>query len=173
MTRNTDSNYIKPVFIVGMVVFFCLFSTSALKSVGAYHFAVFYSVSYFAAGFVFYYIYLFMQFSIKFGCVFAFITLVIFFVSEKMRLLTFFSLRVFFCSNTLAYPAKILMAILCRSIFIEIRKGLNCFAITTFLGYDWFRHNRFLNKRLCLEPVARYTLAVGSSYYNNEMGGIQ
>jgi len=38
-------------------------------------------------------------------------------------------------------------------VFVKLRKWFDLLAFRTSLGYDLLRHNRFLNKRLCLEPV--------------------
>jgi len=59
----------------------------------------------------------------------------------------------FACNNGIAYSISSFVA-------IGMTKVINFLAN----HYDLFRHNRFLNKRFCLEPVAAQT-AVGSTYY--------
>ncbi len=49
---------------------------------------------------------------------------------------------------------------------IKFRKGFCFFANTASFCYNWFRHNRFLNKRFCLEPTAAHT-AIGLFYNTN------
>lgn len=78
----------------------------------------------------------------------------------------FFALSINPLIYVLAYSAIASKAIFCRAIFVKFRKRFNLFAFPTSFCYDLLRHNRFLNKRLCLEPVARYALAVGLFYDN-------
>jgi len=95
----------------------------------------------------------------------AFLALVIAFV----RSLAFFALAVLFST----YFTMRLIAIFATLVFRKFRKWFDFFALATSFRYDLLSHNRLLNRRLCLEPVAGHTPAVGSLYYSRPIGGVK
>lgn len=47
----------------------------------------------------------------------------------------------------------IMMAVFCITALIKFRNWFGLLASATSFRYDYLRHNRFSNKRLCLEPL--------------------
>jgi len=60
--------------------------------------------------------------------------------------------------------APIEEAVLPASVFGKFRNWLSLLAFGTVFGHDLLGHNRFSNKRLCLEPVAEYS-CIRLAYY--------
>lgn len=81
--------------------------------------------------------------------------------------LAFFAFSITFFRSALADFAISLMTIFGFRMFVELRDWFDFFASAASFRYDLLRHFRFSNKRLCLEPVAGHTPAVGSLYYTN------
>lgn len=78
---------------------------------------------------------------------------------------TFVALSVLF----LAYFTPRSIAICITYIFVKFRQWFDFFAFRALFGYALLRHGRIsLIERLCLEPVARHALAVGSLYCNRK-----
>ena len=92
-----------------------------------------------------------------------FITSLTFFALAKLFLVSLVSCALIVCSLTILTTC--LKSISRRTVFVIFRGRFYFFAMTASFCYDCLRHGFFLIKKLCLEPVARYTLAVGSLYY--------
>lgn len=100
-------------------------------------------------------------------CYFAFFCLVVsfsrnltfycFFITKftsAMCCFALFCLVIFLIAFRLADFAITLIAVFLAAVFVEFRQWLGFFAFGTSFRYDGFRHNRFLYKRFCLEPIA-------------------
>lgn len=101
----------------------------------------------------------------------AFFGWTVFVISTPLSCFAFFSLAVFFRALTTTYFTPVGVAILLRTVFTELGKWFDFFAFGTSFGYALLSHFRLQYRRFWLEPVARYALAVGSSYYNGLQGG--
>ena len=75
----------------------------------------------------------------------------------------FWSFVIFFNSLICAYFAICSKSIWSSTVLIELRSDL--FANSASFGYDCLRHNRLLDRRLCLEPNAGPIPVSGSLYY--------
>lgn len=170
MTRNTNRNYIKPIFrfvTLPMVIFLGRFwaimtkqksgrnqSASPNSVIGSILSLMVFGMSNMIA---------FLS-SFMFFCL-----AIIFFVGFP-----FFALMITFCSSFI-----FCCFIICRTtiftirsmvtfstlVFIKLQKRFVFFATGAYFCYDCFRHFRFSCKRLCLEPVAGYAPAIGLFYY--------
>ena len=165
MTIITHRNNVKPMFFLVslmMVIFFCGVTTRALQRAGFKQL--------FGSNQLFYF----------FSSLYPIWMLVpIFFTCSSVNIIAFFCLVISSDFFSMVFFAPISFAIqffvnrttrfayIPMFVFkpIKIRNGFNMIAVRTCFCYNRLRHNRFLNKRFCLEPVARYPLAVGLSYY--------
>ena len=95
-----------------------------------------------------------------------------FFCFSIFFLITFL---VYFISFTLlirfhTYFTKTRITIFSTAILVELKKWFNLVAFRTIFRaisyFDWFRHDFFLIKKLCLEPLQSQSL-YGSFYYTN------
>ena len=175
MTRNTNSNYIKPMLrdISQIVmVLLCLFAARTLQSANSRHFTCFDGVINSAFCFDFSQI-IFMPFTLSFvmrlitSFCFNIFWLIFFLISLAISL-TVFSLTKLSLISFSAIFAATLKSIFRSLICIKFRDWFDLLASTAFFRYDFVRHNQFLNSWLCLEPVTRYALVVGSfnsNYY--------
>lgn len=76
--------------------------------------------------------------------------------------------------SLMAVFALIYKSILHFGMFIKFQSWFNILASTASFRFNWFRHGRLLLiSDYCLEPVASYTLAVGSLYCSRFMGGVK
>lgn len=151
MTRNTYRNNIKPILrgiAFMMMVLFCLFGTvMARQSIRSGQFAISNSVAYSISSFS------------PTGMCF------IYFSSASF---TFFCFSKFLAKMISTRFAVMLITIPTCISFEKLRNRFGFLAMKTSFRYDCLKHNRFSNKRLCLEPVAAQT-AVGSFYINKDM----
>lgn len=95
------------------------------------------------------------------------------FISQTIffdRLYSFHAFSIFLAGYFSTRFALPLISILCGSVLIEIIQCFTQIATRTSFCYNRFRHDSFsFLERLCLGPVARYSLAVGSLYSNNSL----
>ena len=183
MARNTNRNNIKPMLrlIVGVMILFCLCGTIiALQSINSGQFASLYSIthctfSFFSIGIL--QVVMFMGSNLNSYALFAlFILFLIGFELFTFLLITFlssfavFCLLVFFAIFQPANFAIISIAVFIIGLLVKFRKKFCFFANSASFRYDLLSHFRLLNRRLWLEPIARYALAVGSSYYIEDWG---
>ena len=185
MTRNTNRNYIKPIFFsiaFVMMIFFCsIFAIMAFQSASLWDSVHFNSLVHNASCFAFNQIIS----TVSFVCLFTFYALVIFsydFLSFiafqitytfcaslvfavifQMIFSSFFALSKNFTTSIMANFAMILTTIFRCSAFAKISKRLNLFASRAFFRYDFGSHFRLLIRRFWLKPVAAYTV-VGLFY---------
>ena len=181
MTRATNRNYIEPMFwfIAFMVmIVLCLLTTRTHQRHRPWHSLGFYSIINNAFGLCLYLVFL----SILFLGIFIFICLAIPFCGQTTSPFPLFCFIVFF-ARLLAFFSLVIFVLLDFSTQLTIRKKpafrffiprkfqnrFSFFAFGTLFCYDLFRHNCFSNKQLCLEPVARHNLAVGSFYFSRKM----
>ena len=100
-------------------------------------------------------------------CSFVFFALVVAFLSyftfftlliAPSASLSFLCLTVFFDLFQPAYFATTSISIFALFVFVKFRQWLEFFALGTYFRYDGFRHNCFLNKQFCLEPITAHTV---------------
>ena len=73
----------------------------------------------------------------------------------------FFGLRISFLLFPNTRYTYILMPIYYSRVARKFRQRFNSLAFSASFCLNWFRHFRFLNRRTCLGPLARTTLALG------------
>ncbi len=105
----------------------------------------------------------------------------VFFVCLARGLQPFFASQIFFCDFSTFVRFVIFFHILPLVIFVALftyglpamlssfspmkfKQSFNFFARRTFFCYGWFRHDFFLIKKLCFEPLEGQSLC-GSFYY--------
>lgn len=177
MARNTNRNYIKPMFrgvAFVMMVLRSLFATSTLQRINFRQFPFFNSFLNNLTSFTLLrmlqvislhnlgtgYPAFFSLFMAFLSC-FAFFTLAITFVP----CFSFFGLAI----TVLTYFAIRRTTIFLGAILVKFRQGFDFFAFGTSFGYDLLRHNQLLNSWLCLEPYARSVRVSGSIYFKEEL----
>ncbi len=165
MTQTTNSNYVKPrlwLITVPVMIFFCwMITVMASQSIRTGQFACFNSTINSILG------------SYRFR-----MAITVFAGSFLMNNFAFSTLRVSFSSN-LAFFASLIFTGFYEVAYFAIRtianwatvslikfwKQFDLFTSTTSFCYSLLRHNRFLSKRLRLEPAAAHTV-VGLLYCN-------
>lgn len=202
MTRYAHWNNIKPIFIgiaFVVMVLLCCFTTRTPKIGGWFYFSRHYAIGYGVPGTMFNGVFKILLFSSEFtflvlsvfscvNCAFLgfikslstipshFLSLLgveVFFASQFMRQFAFYSLRISFSVGVGAFFTIVVMPIFIKFVFIEFRKWFDLFATSALFCYDCFRHGFFLIKKLCLEPVVRHNLTVGSFHYTIEKRGVK
>ncbi len=174
MTRNANRNDIKPMLwfvTVPVVILPCrMFAIVALQGIWSRQFAGSDSVAYNAMCFYDFWMTMAIFGSILSVFFFAVFSNSITMISFAVGLATLFCFLVFinrFIKNSMAFFCLLIfsnllsrtyftfkpIAIFLATILIKFRGRLDFFALSTFFGYDFIRHNRFFCKRLCLEPV--------------------
>ena len=88
----------------------------------------------------------------------------IFLITLPVCLFALLSSAILFLVQGPAFFAPGLKAFFSRRLFIKIRNGFKCLALSTILGYDCCSHSCFLSKRVWLEPVGSTILPIGSLY---------
>ena len=168
MARNTDRNNIKPMFrlvVFPMVILFSLIGAiTTSQSPCRIHFAISDGIANGITGLNLQIVFLTILFSIRDSFLFASVGLLILFLVSLAICLTVFALPIFSCcytSTRLASPRK---SIFCAFILVKFNNGFSLFANRTLFCYNLLRHNRFLNKRLLLEPYAEPISVCGSLY---------
>ena len=169
MTRNTDRNYIKPVFALitfVMMIFTCLIrAIIASKGLCMRHFSVSYFSSYCCRSNLFN--------SISFVCLtahtktfFAFAVTICYLTAFLCFMILAHVFSLIFSIALLAYRLSFQFTL---GSVMKFRQGFGLLAKGTSLGYDTLSHFCLLIRRLWLGPDAAHT-AVGS-IYSNMSGG--
>ena len=174
MTFNTNRKYIKRFRVIWMMIFLCLrWTITAFQGIRSRQFTISYNYMYgtscsalfrmsktitFSSSFAFFIL------SVTFFSYFALFCFFITKITFTARNLPFFCLLIFLSIFRPTYYTYRPMVVFISCTFVKLRNWFELLARTASFGYDCFRHNRFLNKRFCLEPVAAHT-AVGSTYY--------
>lgn len=165
MTFSTYRYNIKPVlkgiaFVV--VILLCwMFATVALESIGARQIADLNSIIYGKSGFYSFW----MIGSVMFICCFALICFMIFLNCFAKHNFTPFCFGIFFTFLRMARFAHIFISILVAWGFVKFIDLFSLFANSANFRYDYLRHYFLLDRKFCLESIAGYAPAVGSSYY--------
>jgi len=112
---------------------------------------------------------MFLAFAFSSFTFFSFLIFLISFLMNKFAFGCFLKIALNYFTASLATWLK---SIFCASIFVKSSNLFDLFAFRTSFCLNSVRHGRFsLNcERLCLEPVAVYTTAVGSSYCKADWG---
>ena len=184
MTRNTNSNNIKPMFLgiaFVMMVLLCLITTGAFENCDTWNFACFNSIVYGTICFHAFWITLILSkiFSLAFSFTlfalhialasyFAFFSFVITLINGSVNFFAFFALLIAFH----AILAMITITIFLSAIFMKFRNWFDLFASRTSFCYDCVIHRLFLNKRLCLGHLQANPV-FGSFYYKRKAWYLQ
>lgn len=167
MTPSTNRYNIELVFrhiaFVMMIYLGWMFSILTLQSIGAGNFtssnSPIYSTYSFSpfrvsneVAFIF-----FLVSSFTFWC------FLIFLNSFETSSFAFFSFVIFYRIQFLAGFAVALKSF--SFAFVKFRSWFELLAFRTAFRYSLLKHYFLLNRKFCLEPVAGYAPAIGSSYY--------
>lgn len=172
MTKKAYRNYIKPVFrsiALVVMIFFCLFTTSAFQSFGRWQLTSSNSVSNSSTSFYSERIsatagFICLALLVSLYCQFSFFGFLILSYCSAIYFFSFFSQAIILNLLAKAGFALILIAIFSRFIFPKFQNRFDLLALGTFFGYDLFRHDFLLVRRLCLEPFVRPVRILGSLY---------
>ena len=143
---------------VGMVVFVCLFTARTLQRIRSGQSTILNCLIYYTISFSSLWITYMIQFSTTPFVYFSFFTFVIFRRYSIGNRFTTFSLPIFAHAFIIANFANIVITIFSSVVFVKVRQWFDLLAFRAFSGYDWLRHGFLLIRKLCLEPVAGYTL---------------
>ena len=164
MTKSANRNNIENILIIislVVVIMLCLLiALRTLQGIDIRQFACLNSVCNSPVCFSKIWAFLFNSINIFKILLFAYCAITIF----LHVLFAVFCSVLFSAMKSVTYFAISLKAIFSMFAFVKFRKRLSFLADTTSFCYDLLRHGCFLNKQLCLEPVAAQT-AVGSFYY--------
>ncbi len=147
MTRNTDSNNIKWLGVVRMVILLGLFTTRAPQAIWTGYSASTNSIIHLILSFEF-----FRIFNSSFG------------TSTTGRCFAFGGFAVFSCTVIITFCTSSKITIFGHRMLVKFRNWFSFFANTAGFCYDCLRHNQLLYSWLRLKPVVALT-AVGLLYY--------
>ncbi len=141
-----------------MMVFFCLLTAGTLQRIRSGQSTIGNCLSYHTISFSSLWVTYIIQFIATLFICFSFFTFVIFLSYFKNNRFTVLSLPILSHAFIIANFTNIVIAIFSSVVFVKFKKRFGLFAFRAFSGYDWLRHSFLLTRKLCLEPVAGYTL---------------
>jgi len=161
MTHSTKRYNIKSLteIITGMVIFLCLIPTFTYKIICWFQFSRYNCFCNCIRSTNFRRIVILPFFLSTIFCKFSSFAFAIKYFFESCL----FAFWIMFIGTTL-FTSSVMTTFL-SFILVKFSEFFNLFAFTTSFCYDWFRHNCFLVKQLCLEPVKDYISLIGLFYY--------
>lgn len=190
----THRNYVKPVFwfIVGVMIFLCLFGTISTFEVGCWlDFAIFDSITYSSSRWIFFAFHITLLSCVILLCLAIFP--INFFDPKRVFLtkllacsthffLTFFRLQIKPCyihvvkmlTSIMAQFTVITMSIFTRGMLGKFFDRFSLLADSASFGYDLFSHNVLSLTKNVLVRAGKAPIALsGSLYYSKIRGGVK